>query len=103
MSREITKYEARELFLSQCEIIASYWVNESRAETAKDRVEGAIFSIMNIFDGTCGGFPAAIDLVLRPHEDDKQYSIDEGSDWIVDGQIINDECHLHSSIFKQRG
>ena len=101
MSKAITKEEAREIFIGQCQVICSYWLNESRASTAKDKVEGAVFSIMNIFDGTCGGFPAAIDLVLRPHENDKQYCIDNDEDWIVDGMVINDDVHLHEMIYKE--
>lgn len=100
MSEAIDKTEAREMFLAQCRSIADYWVNEPRAETSREKIEGSIFSIMNIFDGTCGGFPAAIDLVLRPHEDNKQYCVDNDENWIVDGQVINDDCHLHSMIFK---
>lgn len=100
MSDKISKEEARKIFIDQVSVISDYWINNDRAETSRDKVEGAIFSIMNIFDGTCGGFPAAVDLVLRPHEDDKQYCIDNGDDWIVDGQIINDDCHLHEMVFK---
>lgn len=102
MSKAICKEEARKMFLSKCEEIADYWINESSAESARDKVEGAIFSIMNIFDGTCGGFPAAVDLVLRPHPDDKEYCIKNEDDWIVDGQVINDDCHLHEMFLSKK-
>ena len=102
MSKEMSKEEMRDLFLGTCEMIAFHWINNVRAVDCKDKVEGAIFSIMNIFDGSSGSFPAAIDLVMRPHEDDKQYCIDEDSDWVVDGQVINDDVHLHDMIFKER-
>lgn len=95
MSKAIQKEEARKMFLDQCKAIANFWANESRTETSKEKIEGAICSIMNIFDGTCMGFPAAIDLVLRPHPSDKQWCKDNDKDWVVDGQIINDDCLLH--------
>lgn len=100
MSEVITKEEARDLFLEQVRVIAHYWITNERAESSKEKVEGAIFSVMNIFDGTCGGFPAAIDLVLRPHSDDKKYCIDNDENWIEDGQLINDDCHLHEMVFR---
>jgi hypothetical protein len=98
MSKAITKEEARDIFIDQCRVIIDYWASQND-NTDKEKIEGAVFSIMNIFDGSCGGFPAAIDLVLRPHEDDKQYNIDNGDNWIVDGQVINDDCHLHEIIY----
>jgi len=101
MSEKITKEEALDMFLEQCRIIANFWINDTRVKTDRDKVEGAIFSIMSMLDGCSGGFPAAIDLVLRPHPDDKQYCIDNDEDWIVDGQTINGDVHLHEIIFKK--
>ncbi len=96
MSKAISKEEARKMFLDHAKALASYW---SRVESAttKEKLEGLLFSMMVIFDGGSGGFPA-VDLVLRPHEEDKQYNIEQGGDWIVDGQVINDDCQLHEMV-----
>lgn len=72
----------REIFLDECIGIADYWLNIADCKTDKEKVEGAIFSIMNIFDGTSGGFQCAVDLVLRPHPDDKKFHVDEGENWV---------------------
>lgn len=96
MSNEITKEEARDNFLNSAKAIAFYWSNAD--VTKREACDGVVFSLMNIFDGTSGSFPCAIDLILRPHPDDKQYHIDEEEDYISDGMCINDDVHLHGML-----
>jgi len=43
-----------EEFIKQLISIRDYWLNESRAETAKDKVDGFIFSMLVMFDGDSG-------------------------------------------------
>lgn len=101
MSEAISKEEMRELFLDQIRVICDYWANESRQEDIKGKIDGAAFSMLNMFDGCSGGFPCAVDLVMRPHEDDKQFNIDGGDDYVLDGQVINDDCYLHDLFYKE--
>ena len=96
MSNQRTKKEMLEMFISQVNLITSYWADVDATE--QEKLDGVAFSIMNIFDGCCGGFPAAIDLVLRPHPDDKQYDIDNGDDYVADGMCINDDVMLHEAL-----
>lgn len=96
---ETSKEKAREMFLDQVRFLCHYWADQNGGKL--EACEGLAFSIMNIFDGSSGGFPAAIDLVLRPHPDDKDFNIGEGEDWIVDGQVINDDCHLHEMVLRK--
>ena len=63
-----------------------------------EKCNGLAFSILNIFDGTSIELPA-MDIVLRPHEDDKEYLRGEGMDWFEDGMVIND-CYLHELFYK---
>ena len=98
MSKSRSKEDMRDVFLSQVNCITHYWSTVDASERKK--LDGVAFSIMNIFDGTCGGFPCAVDLVLRPHEDDKQFNIDEGEDYVEDGMCINDDVCLHELIGK---
>jgi hypothetical protein len=37
---------------------------------------------------------------MEPHPDDKQYNIDNGEQWVEDGQIINDDVMLHDLYYK---
>ena len=43
-----------EEFVKQLMSIRDYWLNESRAETAKEKVDGFIFSMLVMFDGDSG-------------------------------------------------
>lgn len=101
MAEAKSKSEMLEAFTQQVSNITSYWAGLDISD--KEKCEGVAFSIMNIFDGACGGFPAAIDLVLRPHPDDKQYNIENGDDYVVDGMCINEKVYLHELICKQTG
>lgn len=75
MSESKSKEEMLDAFTSQVQMIAEHWATRGGLSD-KEKCEGVAFSIMNIFDGTCGGFPCAIDLVLRPHPDERGVSIE---------------------------
>lgn len=96
MSNPKSKDEMLKTFVAQVNCITHYWSKLDISDNEK--CEGVAFSMMNIFDGTCGGFPCAVDLVLRPHPEDKQYNIDNEDDYVVDGMCINDEVHLHELL-----
>lgn len=98
MSREYTKEEVREMVLDHMRHLAHYWATTPNAGTVKERCEGVAFSILNIFDGTSSGLPA-FDLVVSPHPDDKQFHIDEGENYMPDGLVINEDCHLHDLFY----
>src|SRR6185503_17275055 len=93
MSTAYTVEEARENFLQNLKAICSYW-SQVEGRTELEKCEGVAFSMMNIFDGTSAGLPI-MDIVLRPHPEDKQFHIDNGEKYYEDGQIIND-CHMHT-------
>jgi len=89
----------REMFLAQCRTTAFYW---SRVEdkTPREMCDGVVFSILNIIDGMSGGFPAAINLVMEPHPDDKEYCISNDEKWVENGQIINNDVMLHDCYYR---
>lgn len=97
MSKPYTEEEAREIFLSSIRGLCSYWVGVERRNTA-EKLEGLAFSILNIFDGTSASMPA-LDIVVRPHPEDKDFRISEGDDYFEDGQVIND-CYLHEHFYR---
>jgi hypothetical protein len=99
MTEQYTKEEMREMFLEQARALAFYWSRQNGHPI--DLIEGAMFSLLNVFDGMSGGFPCAIDLVLRPHPDDKEFHISEGEKWVEDGMCINDDVMLHEMFYER--
>lgn len=97
MSKAIPKEEARELFMDHLRQLALYW-SKANCATARERCEGVIHSVLTTLDGCSPSIPA-MDLVLRPHADDKAFHEAEGQDYFEDGQVINDDCHLHDLLF----
>lgn len=98
MTEPYTKEEMRQMFLDQCRAAAHYWSTVKR-ETQREMCDGLVFSILNIIDGMSGGFPAAINLTMEPHPDDKEYCISEGEKWVEPGQVINDNVMLHEQYY----
>ena len=96
MSRAKTAEEVREEFLIHIREISNYWSSLPN-RTDKERCDGVAFSILNIIDG-CSSLPS-FDLLVSPHEDDKQYNIDEGEDYYEPKMMIND-CMLHEIYYK---
>ncbi|MBV6572821.1 hypothetical protein JL978_05180 [Acinetobacter baumannii] len=97
MSKPIPKEMILDELLGQFRNLARYWAQHQGTDIEK--CEGLVHSILTIFDGR-GCFPA-IDLVIRPHPDVKQYHIDNGDDYIVDGTIINDDVILNDLFFSK--
>ena len=93
MNRAKTKEEVRKEFIECIKRIGNYWLKSER-KTTKEKMEGFIFSIYNIFDGTSCGIPA-FDICVSPHPDDKQYYIDNNENWYEDKMCINDDVLLH--------
>lgn len=91
MSREKTEQEVREEFLSQIRVTARYWAR-LKGKTDMEKCEGVAFSILSIIDGS--SCLPAFDLLVAPHESDKQYHIDNDEDYYKDKMLIND-CMLH--------
>lgn len=100
MSESKTQEEVKQEFIEAAvRSVVWYWFEQSSA-TSKDLCEGVAFSIMSIIDGVSGSFPCSLDLVCRPHEDDKDFNISEVEKWIEDGMVIN-ECMLHEEIIER--
>jgi hypothetical protein len=100
--RAYTKEEVRKQLLDSIRGLINHWEESAKSGRLDNRPEGRTkaamnglaFSILNIFDGTSMSLPS-FDLVLRPHEDDKKFNIENGSNWFEDGQVINDDLYLH--------
>lgn len=94
--RAYTADEVRQQFLDHMRTLALYW--SSTAGTEREKLNGLCFSILNIFDGTSQDLPA-MDIVLRPHENDMEFHKAEGDNWYEVGQVINDTM-MHEEYYK---
>lgn len=90
-----TEEEVRLKFLQKAKAITQYWATTKDGGTTKERIEGAIFSLLNVIDG--GSQLPGFDLVLRPHPDDKEYFTQMGEKYYQDGMNICDGG-LHSQF-----
>jgi hypothetical protein len=95
MSRPISKQGALKAFMTQVNYAV---MDASSTQDTKLACEQTAFNILVLLDGMAGGFPS-LDLVLRPHPDDKPDAESNGEDWYLDGMTINDEVLLHD-LFK---
>lgn len=98
MSRAKTQEEVKKEFLDHVRCIADYWARLPD-KTPDERCSGVAFSILTMIDGCSGEMPA-FDLLVSPHEDDKQYHIDNDEDYYEPQMMIND-CMLHDEYYKK--
>lgn len=89
--------QLRDDFLANARGLARYW-SELPDKTPLERTEGLLFSVLVMIDGGSGGFPCALDLVARPHPDDKAYHQAEGEPWVEDGTVLNASDQLHELL-----
>jgi len=90
--KKISAKKARTRFLSHIKMLVKYWANVDGINV-EEKLDGLAFSILATIDGSSIELPA-MDLVLRPHESDKDYCKSNGENWFEDGQVING-CELH--------
>jgi hypothetical protein len=76
--REYTTDEVREKFLQYIHSLCHYW--RTVENPTSDRFDGLAFSILAMLDGSSIELPAFA-VVPAPHQDDKLYHIEEGSNW----------------------
>lgn len=82
--REMTEEEMTERFIQHIWMLIDYWERESRTPGVRDKMEGVAFSILSFLDGSTLDAPA-FDLVPMPHESDKDFHKEEGTNWWPDG------------------
>lgn len=69
-------------------------------KSVEDRILGFIHSLLAQIDGEGMTMPA-IDLVLRPHPDDREFHIKEGENWYRNGMAINANTYLHERLYEK--
>lgn len=103
--RAYTEEEVREKFLNQIRSLITYWNGESgsnvpKEHTSRERMEGLVHSILVMFDGGSGMMPA-FNISVVSTDDDMEFFKEQGENWYVDGQVIND-CQLHEEFFARK-
>lgn len=101
-ARAYTEEEVRDMFLNHLHGLVKYWAELKRNQavfpgpeyTIEERLDGLVFSLLNIFDGT-NGFWCAIDLRLVPHPDDRLFNKSEGRMWFAPGMPLSRNVSLH--------
>lgn len=100
-AREYTEDEVRNQFLDHVKVMVDYWENNVGHKTTKERLEGLAFSILVAIDGG-SGLPSFI-LAPRPHEDDKQYNVDNEENYYPENHNSDVKCDiaggLHENFF----
>jgi len=98
-SRAKTKEEIREEFLNHIRSLKKYWMTLPN-KTLEERIDGLIFSILCIFDGSTN-LPA-FNISCFPHHSDKQYCKDNDENWYPPDLIINNDCCLHEMWYMKK-
>ena len=100
MSNRYTKDEARKILLEHIHSMVDYW-STLHGESVESKLNGLVFSILNIFDGSSVVLPP-MDVVLRPHPEDSMNRVENGENYFEDGMIINDDVMLHEFWHKKK-
>jgi len=96
MPREYTEEEVRNQFLSHIRVMTHYWENNVGQKTTKERLEGLAFSILVLIDGGTN-LPSFV-LAPRPHEDDKQYNIENEGNYYPENHKNNINCDISGCL-----
>jgi len=106
MSKQLTPQEMRERFLDQVRSDINYWANLPD-KTPEERCSGVAHSILVLLDGCSMNFPSCL-VVPLPHESDKEFHIEENTDYFPDIINIKDVMDndigggLHDNLYKRR-
>lgn len=101
MSKEYTEEEVLEEVRAHIRTMINYWATVQLDRPSKDtleyRLEGLSHSLMSMFDGCAADLPGFI-VAPRPHEDDKQYHIDNNENYYPENHESNINCDIGGSL-----
>lgn len=100
-SRELTEDEVRDQFLDHVRYLVEYW-SEVKDRTTKEKLDGLAFSILSAIDGCNSSLPSFI-LAPLPHEDDKEFRINNNEDYFPENHESEVKCdiggYLHEKYY----
>ena len=91
--RQLTVEEVRDQFLAQVWHTIRYW--QKLDNPGGDRIEGAVFSVLAILDGTAVDLPGFI-VAPAPHHSDREYCVERGEDYFPEAPQV--ECDIAGSL-----
>ncbi|MEQ1949727.1 MAG: hypothetical protein ABL995_21270 [Bryobacteraceae bacterium] len=87
--RQLTVEEVRDQFLTRVWHTIRYW--QRLEEPGGDRIEGAIFSVLAMLDGSAVDLPGFV-IAPAPHFSDKRYCIEQRQNYF--SETPNVECDI---------
>jgi hypothetical protein len=95
MCRQYTEEECRKMLIRHLQALRDWWLNESRAPTAEEKIDGVIGSFLAMIDGESGLMPSFV-LAPNPHPDDADFSKKNGEKWWPNDIVNLSDGELHS-------
>ena len=102
-----TPEEIRGELYSAIDSCIAYW--EQQDVTSLEKMEGLVFSIFNMFDGTSSSIGCGFYLVPTCHPDDPEYFSNQGENWYpvnentaLYSDTINDDVCLHEEWINKK-
>ena len=96
--RAFTADELREQVLDHVRIMVQYWANQPGLDVVS-RCDGVAFSILTMIDGSSSVPP--LSLVAMSSDEDKEYSVENGENWVENGTVLNDDVMLHECYYSE--
>lgn len=97
-SKKLTRPQIIDRFLAHINGVAEYAEKESRWKTPREKIRGAIFSVLAAIDGSAAALPA-FNLCPAPHPDDRDYHKERGEDYYpAEREHLNIAGELHSAF-----
>jgi hypothetical protein len=100
LSREFTVEEIRDEFLNHLVVLVDYWYDLDKPK--RESMEGLLFSVLATLDGVSGFMPGYI-VAPSTHEDDKQYHIDNGSNYYPQNHESDVKADIGGSLHELIG
>lgn len=89
--RAYTESEVRWLLCRHAKALAAYW-DQVPNRTQLERIEGALFSLFAVLDGSAVDLPA-FSVKPDPHPNDKAFYEERGRNWFPDDVDISGSMH----------
>lgn len=102
---KLTREQVIDRFLAHINGVAEYAEKESRWATPREKIRGAIFSVLAAIDGSAAMLPA-FNLCPAPHPDDRAYHEAGDEDYYPEeDEHLNIAGELHSAFcqFEKEG
>jgi hypothetical protein len=100
--RPYTEEEIRQKFLDHIWTVIDYWDTVPQRQTTREKISGAVFSILAMMDGDSPELPGFL-IVPHPHISDKEYYKENGENWYpsVPGKAEQKLCDIGGGLHEE--